>query len=74
MLICNFQTFIHLDHELKMATGTRNLMGKIPIRSWVWVTFCTHRYIHGKIVPIGYNRFGYRNYELIPVYPQTHLA
>jgi hypothetical protein len=56
----------------KMATGTRNPTGKNPIRSRVWVTFYTHGYMNEKkIVPIGYNWFGYGDHELIPVYPQT---
>jgi hypothetical protein len=49
--------------QIKMAMGTWNPMGKNPIRSRIWVTFCIHGYVNEeKIVPIGYHGFGYRNH------------
>jgi hypothetical protein len=57
-----------------MSTGTRNPMGKNPIRGWVGVIFYNHEYVNGKkVIPNGYNGFGYGNQEPVLIYPCTRI-
>jgi len=44
---------------VKMAMGTRNLMGFCSIRVRIWVNFTTHRFVNGaKAKPSGFMGMG----------------